>query len=118
MTRRGTSTRLACVLVAGLVAWGGSLAGCGGDADERPAGSPTPRVTGLTLVRAERLLERAGATWVFDGDGKVFKTVGESSAGANRRLAGRRVVSQDPRAGTPTEASVPVLLGLRPVSAP
>jgi hypothetical protein len=115
MRRRLAITRLACVLVAGLVALAGSLAGCGGDdADKGPDGPPTPRVTGLTLAKAERLLERAGATWVFDGDGKVFKTVGESSARANRRLAGRRVVSQDPRAGTPTQESVPVLLGLRP----
>jgi hypothetical protein len=115
MRRRLAITRLACVLVAGLVALAGALAGCGGDdADKGPDGPPTPRVTGLTLARAERLLERAGATWVFNGDGKVFRTVAGSSAGANRRLAGRRVATQDPRAGTPIDASVPVLLGLRP----
>jgi hypothetical protein len=114
MRRRSAVTRLACVLVAFTVAVGGSLAGCGGGAGKGPEGPPTPRVTGLTLARAERLLERAGATWVFNGDGKVFRTVAGSSAGANRRLAGRRVATQDPRAGTPIDASVPVLLGLRP----
>jgi hypothetical protein len=114
MRRWGAITRYACVLLAALVALGGSIAGCGGDAHRGPDGPPTPRVTGQRLASAERLLERAGATWVFNGDGKVFRKVSQSSSGANRRLAGRRVVSQDPRAGTPTDAGVPVLLGLRP----
>lgn len=92
------------------------LTGCGrDDGVEQPRALPD--VTGLTLAAAEQRLERINVEWTLSEKEELgattFDTARESSGSANRALAGRRVVAQDPEAGYGAISSDVILLTLR-----
>jgi hypothetical protein len=81
------------------------MSGCGGGGGGGGAETPRslPNVTGMMLTQAEQRLESTNVSWAFseeEGPGTpLFETARESSGGANRALARRRVVAQDPKPG-------------------
>jgi hypothetical protein len=93
-----------------------ALSACGGNGDSETPRS-LPNVTGLTLAQAEQRLQNVNVSWTLterEGtDAPSFDTARASSGKANKALAARRVLAQDPKPGYKAVSGDVILLKLR-----